>query len=125
MSQLKRFAPWFIVGAAVVYVIGTMVPAAISTEKMNVEGFGDLIVLDKGRYKPLDTYARTALKSIANREDVSVDRETFTNKPEDAGVDRETLPATRWLLDLLATGLAGHYQTVVILDPELVKELNL
>jgi ABC-type transport system involved in cytochrome c biogenesis permease subunit len=123
---LQRYAVALaVVGAALVYLIGTMMPPAVSADRTNVPAFGQITVLEHGRYKPLDTFARTTLKVLSNREDVTIDKEILTGSPDDAGTDRQTLSATGWLLDLLATSLAKHYAlSVLIYDPDVAAFLK-
>ncbi|MBY0231145.1 MAG: cytochrome c biogenesis protein CcsA [Gemmataceae bacterium] len=81
-------------------------------DKMRLAEFGRLPVLDNGRIKPLDTYARNHLMA-ANR------REEWLDDKEDAQ------PAVRWFLNLAAGGLANHAAEMVIEDEDVVEWLKL
>src|SRR5262249_33562262 len=115
MNDYSRFLPWGVVGLAGLYVLFALVPPGDPEGQMKLQEAAALPVLDRGRVKPLDTFARTQLLLICKRQE-------YTD------ADDQTQPALRWLLDMMATGLANYYQRfefVFIRDAELLKKLGL
>jgi ABC-type transport system involved in cytochrome c biogenesis permease subunit len=51
---------------------------AIDVPKVDVDAFGKIIVLDEGRQKPLDTYARTKLLQFSGKSTVRIGGEKWT-----------------------------------------------
>jgi ABC-type transport system involved in cytochrome c biogenesis permease subunit len=92
---LARFAPWIAVGVGVVYLLAAMAPVADPPGQFQLEEFAGLPVMDRGRVKPLDTFARTSLMVIS-------DRQTFKD------LKGNTQPAVRWLLDVMCQADAAH-----------------
>jgi ABC-type transport system involved in cytochrome c biogenesis permease subunit len=108
----SRFVPWVVVGLATVYLLVAMAPMSQAEGDMRLSDAATLPVLDGGRVKPLDTYARNQMLVISKRQD-------YTD-----GLGK-TQPAVRWMLDTLAMGLAIDYAYVPIEDEELIKALGL
>ncbi|UPT75433.1 MAG: hypothetical protein M0D55_07025 [Elusimicrobiota bacterium] len=74
--------------------------------------FARLPVLEGGRVKPMDSFARTALLSIRGKQSVAV--------------DGETIIATRWLLDsAFKPEAADTYPAFVVDDPEVLGLLGI
>jgi ABC-type transport system involved in cytochrome c biogenesis permease subunit len=92
MKHLERFAPWYVLGLAVVYLIAMMVPPAPSANKMRLEEFAALPVLDNGRVKPFDTLARNSLMIISGKQ-------TYVDEKD------HRQPAIKWLLDTMTSGM--------------------
>ena len=89
---MKRALPWIVLAIAVVYSGSKMRPAGVGADGADLDAFGKLPAVHGGRVKPLDSFARTMLRVVA-------EKETF----EDAqGVKQ---PAIRWLLDVMADTL--------------------
>ncbi len=90
VNSVQRFLPWgaFAVGCLTLAVLAA--PAQEHDNEMNLEEFGKLPVLDRGRIKPIDTVARNALLVISNRQDFRDDK-------------GKTHPATAWLLDVMTS----------------------
>jgi hypothetical protein len=110
--EFSRFVPWIVVGLATVYLIVAMAPPGEADGDMRLSDAAALPVVDGGRVKPLDTYARVQLMIVSNRQD-------YTDG------QGKTQPAVRWLLDTLALGLAIDYARVPIDDPELLDKVGL
>jgi ABC-type transport system involved in cytochrome c biogenesis permease subunit len=89
MNGSSRFAPWFVVGFALVYLGAMMASSARGQGEFDIDEFARLPVLDGGRIKPIDTVARVSLMIISNRQ-------TFTDE------NGRTQPAIRWLLDVFS-----------------------
>ena len=117
MKKFSLVFPWLVVGLSAIYFAMRTMPPRVPEDGMDLHAFGGTTVQDHGRYKPIDTYARTALMSLAYRQ-------TVTAK-EPRSEDETTLDATRWLLDMMSLGLIQHYQSVTILDPETLEFLDL
>ena len=78
----------------------------------NLEGFGRLPLLDGGRVKPIDSFARNSLLSVRSKQNVSM--------------DGQRLSAVRWLLDAsFKPEAADTYPSFVIDDPEVLGLLGL
>ena len=89
MNDNSRFVPWIVVGVAA-FILGIiMVPPGESAEQMNVYDFGTIPVIDGGRTKPFDTFARTTLFAIS-------DRQKYV---DDTGHSHE---AVEWALDVMS-----------------------
>jgi ABC-type transport system involved in cytochrome c biogenesis permease subunit len=78
----------------------------------DLEGFGRLPILEGGRVKPLDTYARNTLLVIRSKQTVRV--------------DGRSLSATRWLADAaFKPESSDTYAAFVVDDPEVLGVLGL
>jgi ABC-type transport system involved in cytochrome c biogenesis permease subunit len=86
MNGFSRLVPWFALFTAALYLTLCMLPEADPPGGMHIQEFGQLLIADHGRVKPIDTLARTSLMAIS-------EKQTFVDK---AG-DRQ--PAIKWLLD--------------------------
>jgi ABC-type transport system involved in cytochrome c biogenesis permease subunit len=104
MTGASRYAPWAIVGLGVVYLAMAMTPPSDPPGQMAFTQFGALPVIDGGRVKPMDTYARIQLMLISNRQE-------YTDEKGNRGQ-----PATRWMLGLLAEGLERWYNQIPVAD---------
>ncbi len=100
MERAARYAPWLVAVLAVGYIMGTMRPAAAARDvssknprdRMHLAAFGRLVVLDEGRYKPIDTVARHHLMQMGWRQEYK-------------DPDGYNQPAVRWFLSLCASGM--------------------
>jgi ABC-type transport system involved in cytochrome c biogenesis permease subunit len=90
MEQLTRYFPYGVVVLALAALLVIMAPARESVKGMDVEGAGKLPVMDGGRVKPLEGYARTVLMQVSSRQSW-----------RDA--NDESHAAVQWLFDV-ATG---------------------
>jgi ABC-type transport system involved in cytochrome c biogenesis permease subunit len=90
MSSAARFLPWFAAIPAAFYLLMAAAPPEDSKGQMQIQEFGKLPVVDGGRVKPFDTFARTTLMVINNRQ-------TFK---DDSGKEQ---PAIRWVLDVMSS----------------------
>src|SRR5437773_11499078 len=92
MSNAARFAPWFAVVPALVWLLVAAVPPRDTDGQMQLNEFGRLPVRDHGRLKPYDTLARINLMIISGAQ-------TY----RDEKGDRQ--PAIRWMLDVMTSGM--------------------
>ena len=111
MNDQSRFVPWIVVGIAV-FVLGiAMVPPSESAEQMNVYEFGTIPVIDGGRTKPFDTFARTTLFAIS-------DRQTYVDEND------RTQPAVKWALDVMSGRVGADGKAPVWVDHKVFRITN-
>ena len=78
----------------------------------DLEAFARLPVLEGGRVKPVDSFARSALLSMRSKQSVPV--------------DGKAVPAARWLLDAaFKPEAADTYPAFVVDDPEVLGLIGL
>jgi ABC-type transport system involved in cytochrome c biogenesis permease subunit len=123
---VKRAFPWIVLGLAAAYAAAHLRPMSTSADGYRVQDFARLPVVHNGRVKPLDTFARTQLRVLADRE--SCDYEARKNERGEPVLERR--PAARWMLDLLADALDGgdrarKYKAFRIVHPQLLAGLGL
>jgi ABC-type transport system involved in cytochrome c biogenesis permease subunit len=97
MDQLKRYFPYGVVVLAGVTLLVMMAPPRDDAKGMDLDRAGQLPVMDGGRVKPLEGYARTLLMQISSRQ-------SWRDTNDDAH------PAVQWLFDV-ATG-QGHAEAI-------------
>ena len=78
--------PALVLGAFVLYLLASLQPPRAKTA-FDLNGFGQLPVLNGGRIKPLDTIARTSLLMLSGKQTVRF--------------EDHSLSATEWLIDVL------------------------
>ena len=92
------------------------VPPGDPDGQMQLQEAGRLPVVDGGRVKPLDTFARTQLMLASGKQ-------TYQDAQD------KSQPAVRWLFDTMAAGLAKRYEDgptyATIEDPKLAEALGL
>lgn len=89
-------------------------PGAVPAPKSDIDyaAFARLPILEGGRVKPMDSFARSSLMSIRGKQSVPV--------------DGHALPAIRWLLDAaFKPESADTYPAFVVDDPEVLGLLGL
>ncbi len=111
--------PWLIpaiaLGVVALYLVVTMLPPSDPAGTMHLARAGRLMTNEGGRFKPLDSYARTQMMLMSKRQ-------TYQD------VNDKTQPAIRWLFDTLAFGLSAYYQMaqfITLDDPEMLRFLEL
>jgi ABC-type transport system involved in cytochrome c biogenesis permease subunit len=87
-AGMAWLVPWIALGIGVLYFAAAMTPPADRDKDFQYQEFASLPVVDHGRVKPLDTFARTSLLVIS-------DRQTYLDDKDRSG------PAVKWLLDVL------------------------
>ncbi|QEL15861.1 cytochrome c biogenesis protein [Limnoglobus roseus] len=116
--EAGKWLPWGILGLAVVYVLahaGRMYPPSAPYD---LAAASNLPVIDGGRVKPLDTFARVSLRIVSGRE-------TFKDE------DGNSQPAIRWFFDLATSGTsirskpAGKYKVLKIENDQVLAVLGL
>ena len=90
MNGFGRVFPFAIAALALCYLATAMTPPKDAPAQMQLREFARLPVVDRGRVKPIDTFARTSLMVVSNRQ-------TFT---DEKGVSQ---PAIKWLLDVMTS----------------------
>jgi len=105
--------PWMALGLALVgvYFLPVMISPSDTSDQMHIIEFGQLPVEDGGRYKPLDSVARTSLMLISNQQDY-----------EDSAGQRH--PAMEWLLDTM-TSRSHDSKVIRIENDQVLGLLNL
>jgi ABC-type transport system involved in cytochrome c biogenesis permease subunit len=113
-----KWVPWAVLGLAALYLLahaGRMYPPK---EPYNFVAASSIPVIDGGRVKPLDTFARVNLRVISGRETV-----------KDA--DGDTVPAIKWFFDLVKAGQgfgrgpASKYKFIKIDNDQVLATLKL
>jgi ABC-type transport system involved in cytochrome c biogenesis permease subunit len=111
MNDHSRFVPCIVVGIAV-FVLGiAMVPPGESAEQMNVYEFGTIPVVEGGRTKPFDTFARTTLFAIS-------DRQTYVDEND------KSQPAVKWALDVMSGRPGPDGKTPLWVDHKVFRITN-
>ncbi|MFM8985996.1 MAG: cytochrome c biogenesis protein ResB, partial [Planctomycetia bacterium] len=106
--------PTVAVGIVAACVLGRAMPQRPAADAADWVAAGTLPVMDDGRVKPLDTVARNLLQLLGNRTSVWM--------PAD-GSPAGTVPATRWLLALMADQAWVGRAPVFRIDADEVKDL--
>jgi ABC-type transport system involved in cytochrome c biogenesis permease subunit len=86
MSLLSRWFPWIVVSFVFCWLVYVMLPVEEPASAMKLSEFGNLVVQDNGRTKPIDTLARVNLTILSGRQ-------TFYDEKGNQH------PAVEWLLD--------------------------
>ncbi len=106
----KRFMPTAALLAAIAALGGSLLPPH-NPREFDFVGFGKLPILANGRFKPLDTVARSSLLQLQNRQEV---RSPLVPEPLVAS-------PTEWLLDVVfRPEQADKYPTFAIDNPEVL-----
>jgi ABC-type transport system involved in cytochrome c biogenesis permease subunit len=113
---LAKIAPWAAGGLALVLAAAAVLPQR-PARGFDLEAFGKLPVLEGGRVKPIDTVARNALLMIRSQQSF---------RAEAQGGEKETLSASRWMLDVaFRPEVADGQPAFVINDPEVLGLMGL
>ncbi len=123
---MKRAFPWIVLALAVAYAAAHLKPAKATPEGFRVQDFARIPLVHNGRVKPMDTFARTQLRVLADRETCEVE----LRKDERGQPVLERRPAVRWMLDLMADkidqgGRARAYKIFRIVHPQVRASLGL
>lgn len=92
MKGFARFLPWCVVGLCALHLVQAMLPERTASDKFNYDAAGRLPVVDGGRVKPLDTFARTNLMLVSSRQ-------TYAQN-----MDAPKQPAIKWVLEAMTSG---------------------
>lgn len=113
MKDFAKVFPWLVVGSAMFALIFALMPASVGADKMNLQEFGSLPVIDRGRVKPLDTVARTTLMVISNLQSYKDEND-------------EEQPAVKWLLEAMTRSEASlRYKVFRIENDQVLAHLGL
>jgi ABC-type transport system involved in cytochrome c biogenesis permease subunit len=104
VEHLARYAPWYGVAVTLLYFGYFLLPVRSPADDFNYHAFGRLPVYDGGRYKPMDTFARTKLMILTHRQDFY--------DPE----AKKYYPATKWLLDVYTSPIPGDHIMATLLS---------
>ena len=109
---MKKYFPFLIVLVVLLGVGAKLLPPK-NSGPYDVVGFGQLPVLENGRFKPLHTVARTSLLQFQGRQRV-------------VAADGRELTPGEWLMDVtFHSDLADTYQTFEIVHPEVLAIFDL
>lgn len=99
-SYAPTIAASLLAATAILYIIVAATPPKKKVLDYDLYRFGQIPVVQDGRVKPIDTAAYSALLAISGRSKVEIGE----------GKDKIKIPATRWLLDVIAeTKAADDY----------------
>jgi ABC-type transport system involved in cytochrome c biogenesis permease subunit len=104
-SKLQKYLPHLAVVLTIAYFVSAMRPQTSAAADFNYRDFGRIPVIDQGRYKPMDTVARSYLMVITHRQtyyDYDAGEKGFFAFLFGTG---KRYPATKWLLDVQTTPL--------------------
>ena len=114
-GEAGSFLPWVILAIISLYLLSAVMRMNPPQTPYNLDAFAKIPVVEGGRVKPLETFARVQLRQISHRE-------TFID------IDGNTQPAIRWYLDVIAGGMNGkasEYKVFRIENDQLLAELKL
>ena len=116
-ARLAGALPWLALGLAGLYVATALRPAR--DRQFPLSRAAQLPIVDLGRTKPLDTFARSTLMILSNKQSFYLDGADGTSDREEAkGHERRT--AMEWLFDVMARPeRARTYRIVRIDHPDL------
>ena len=109
MNNIARWLPWALVVVAGCYVLSKARPPKDQGAFLLTQA-GQTPVLEKGRIKPLDTYARVALMVISDRQELT--------RPDGA-----KLTAIEWLMDVMSGSPAADDHPIFRIEHEDVLQL--
>ncbi len=114
---LAAALPAAMLAFAVVYLLAPF--RAPREEGFALSLFGRLPIVDQGRTKPLDTYARTTLLAISTKQTLYLSGTDGTSE-RDERTDHGRIPAIHWLLDVMSKpDTARGYRVVRIDHPDI------
>lgn len=90
-EHMARYAVWYGIALPIIWFGIFMWPVRDKADDFHVRLFGRLPAYDGGRFKPMDTVARNNLMVLTHRQ---------AYRDAEKG---QTYPATKWLLDVMAT----------------------
>ncbi len=120
MNDFSRYAPWLGVAIGVLTLGYAMLPqAAEPADQMHLSELGAIPVVDHGRIKPFDSFARSTLFVLS-------DRQTYVDENE------TTQAAVKWAMDVISSRrlengvpVSHTYQVFRITNDELLGFLGL
>ncbi len=96
MTPLQRYFPPAVVGICAVVLLVLLLPETDPEKELHLCEAGKIVIYDQGRPKPLDSFARTTLLQISNRQE-------WRNESD------HMQPAIQWYLDV--TSHASKFNT--------------
>jgi len=119
-EPVNWIAPGIIALIALLWAVSYARTPAPAGDGMDLEAFGKLPIVDHGRVKPIDTYARLALRLVANTDEVIVYKGDGNENTKN-----EKLTALRWFLDVIANPSVGMNHPVIRIDhPDILNMLG-
>lgn len=82
--------------------ISAAMPRSSKPNEFDWKAVGTIPVLHEGRIKPFDTVARNTLQFLSNRASVSMPNPDASDFAKMMGWDKKSMPATQWLIRVLA-----------------------
>ncbi|MFN5291687.1 MAG: cytochrome c biogenesis protein [Gemmataceae bacterium] len=118
MQANKYLLPGIVVLGGFLYLFAQAAPNSQPANSFNLQGFGQLPVVDRGRIKPIDTFARVSLMVM---------NDGFQSFKDESGARQ---PAVRWLLDVMTSrfsdkGTAEKLKVIRIENDQLLGVLSL
>jgi len=117
MTRSQSISKW-VPGVVVALAIGWVLSGARGTPSggpFDLDAFAGLPIVEQGRVKPLDTFARTSLMILSNKASLYVGDDGATaEREEKAG--KEKAPAIRWLVGVMADPVAARRNHVIRID---------
>jgi ABC-type transport system involved in cytochrome c biogenesis permease subunit len=95
MNGTLRYLPWLVVALAGAYLVKEMIPPQDPKDGFQIHEFSKILVLDRGRLKPIDTVARANMMIISAKQ-------TFKDE------NGKQQPAIKWLLDVMSSGFSSE-----------------
>ncbi len=112
-ARLARALPWLALALAVLYAVAALRPARDG--RFPLSQFARLPIVDLGRPKPLDTFARSTLLIVSSKQSFYLaDADGTSDRNEAKGHAKHS--ALEWLLDVMARPERARSYRVVRID---------
>jgi len=123
-SRASLVVPLVLLALSVLYLASAFRPQSNKTA-FDLVGFGNLPIVDRGRVKPLDTYARISLMMLSNKQTLFMGDQAATSAREHPGEWKKS-PAITWLLDVTTRPDVARRYTVIRIDhPDILGLLHI
>jgi ABC-type transport system involved in cytochrome c biogenesis permease subunit len=123
-SRAVLWVPILFLALSVLYLASAFRPQSNDTA-FDLVGFGNLPVVDRGRVKPIDTYARISLMMLSNKQTLFMGEDAATSAREHPG-NWEKSSAVHWLLDVVTRPDVARRYTVIRIDhPDILGLLHI
>jgi ABC-type transport system involved in cytochrome c biogenesis permease subunit len=123
-SRAVLWVPIIFLAVSILYLASAFRPQSNDTE-FDLVGFGNLPIVDRGRVKPIDTYARISLMMLSNKQTLFMGEDAATSAREHPG-NWEKTSAVEWLLDVVTRPSVARRYTVIRIDhPDILGLLHI